>query len=413
MNNRIMIVTLLLLLLSVQASAAVLSVSTLSYEPAPAAPGQLITVWVTLTNSVNGTATSVSVEPRLSYPFTTNPTGKSTILFDSIGPYRSVTGRLDIQVDKGALNGTYPLEVRVTQGNETTGVSSTVSITVLTYKPQIEILSAEIPDTPPGQVVNATLKIKNIGSSRAINILLGTSDDRVVTTTGAIVDRPIKNIGSTLSYIESLDAGQTADIPMRFGVDTTAEQKTYLVPIQIKYQDENRSDFSVTRYIGMRIQAQPELDTYLTYDAKAKPYPGGTVEVTVNLFNRGTGSAKNIVVEAKENPLLDITTEKKVFIGTLDSDDFDSFKFTAHVADSVKAGEPIPLTIRFDYKNENNETKTLEIIAPLTVFDATTAKTDGQSEGISLFTIVLALILVVAAYFGYQRFFGKKNGKNK
>jgi hypothetical protein len=407
MKNHIVIVTALLLLMAAAASAAVLQVSTLSYEPAPAAPGQLLTVWVTLTNNSNYTASQVVVEPNPKYPFSTNPTGASTLSFDSIGPYRSVTGKLDIQIDKAALNGSYPLEIRVRQAGDNTGISSTLTVTVLTYKPQIEILSAQMPSATPGQVIDTQLQIKNIGSSAAINILLGTSDDRVVTSTGAIVDRPIKNLGSTLTYIERLEAGETANIPMKFGIDASAEQKTYLVPIEINYQDENRSDFSVTRFLGMRVQSQPELDAYLTYDDAAKPYPGATVEVTVNLYNGGAGNAKNIVVEALENPQMTITTEKKVFIGTLDSDDFDSFKFTAKISDSVTAGDAIPVQIRFAYKNEDNETQTVLITAPLNTFDPKTANGNTGGDGL-LTTILIVVVLLVVGYFGYRRFFGKK-----
>ncbi len=408
MNNRIITLLCVLALLTVSATAASLQYSTVTYTPAPTAPGQLITVWVTLKNTTNSTATDVTVIPKPNYPFSVNPTGNNQLNFSSIGPYQSVTGKLDIQIDKQALNGTYPLEIQATEADGTGGIVHTLSVQVLSYKPQIEIITATLPSATPGQVIEASIEIRNIGSSRATNILLGTSDDRVVTSTGAIVDRPIKNIGSTLLYLDTLEPGQSKIIPIQFGIDSTAEQKTHLVPIKIKFQDENRSDYENTRYLGLRVQADAELDAYFTYDAVAKPIPGNTQEISVNLFNRGAATARNIVVEVMDNNSMSILSEKKIFIGTLDSDDFDSFKINTVIKKETTPGQEYPVKIRFEYKNQDNQTQTVEKEIPLTVFDPIALQANGSGGGIDLGLILIVIVLLVAAFFGYKRFFGKK-----
>ena len=407
MNQKPIAILAILLLLTVNAAAGAVQISTVTYTPAPAAPGQLITVWVTLKNNSQNIAQQVTVEPQPAYPFTLSATGNNMLSFDAIAPFQTVTGKLEIEIDKQALNGTCPLEIRAAETGGMGGVSSVLQIRVISYKPQIELITADLPSVEAGQTVNTMITIKNIGSSGAINVLVGTFDNAASTTTSTF---PIKNIGPTLIYVDALGPNETKQIPMMFGVDPTAEQKTHLVPITIKYQDENRSDFSVTRYLGMRVQSDAELDAYLTYEDTAKPTPGATTEITVNLFNRGAATARNIVVQVEDSPSIDILSESKVFIGTLDPDDFDSFKLNAHIKNDLAPGKTYPIRLRFEFKNQDNQTQVIQKDLNLNVFDANLAN-GGTQTGFPWDLVVIVIVLAVIGYFGYKRFFGKKTGK--
>jgi len=358
---------LLVMLMIPAVSAATYDLVSTSYSPAPASPGKLLTIYATIKNTSNNESGPVIITVKPEYPFSLSDSGKSTTSFGTVLPQQSVLATIELPVDKAALNGNYSMDIQVKEG-EKVAFARSITIQVLAQKPQVELVESRENNGKPGDVLEAKLVIRNVGSSAAKNIFIGTSDDRTITTTGLVVDRPIKNIGASYTFVESMEPNETKTISLQLGIDSTAEQKVHLVPIKIRFQDANRADYEVTRYIGIRVQGNAEMDASIAPNVKAKPYPGGKTDISVNLFNRGTAIARNVVVEIVDNPIWDVESEKKVFIGTLDPDDFDSFNLTAKIKPSVQPGN-YPVTLRFEYKNQDYQSKTEEKTVTLQVLN--------------------------------------------
>jgi hypothetical protein len=278
---------------------------------------------------------------------------------------------------------------------------------VAALKPQVEIINSGNNVAKPGQILNTLITIRNVGSSTAKNIFVGTSDDRTVTTTGVIVQQSIKNIGANYAFVESLGPNETKEIPFTLGVDSTADQITHLVPIIIRFQDENRAEFQVTRSIGVKVEGSVILDASLTPDTSDIPIAGNKVKPSIDLFNTGSGTAHGIVVEVTDNPFWTIESEKKVFIGALDPDGFDSFTIKATLNKSVQPGS-YPVTLRFTYADPNYQSQTIEKTVSFQVLSPEQAAA-ASGQGFPWGTIILVIIILVIGYFGYRRFFAKKN----
>ena len=105
-----------------------------------------------------------------------------------------------------------------------------------------------------------------------------------------------------------------------------------------------------------------------------------------------------------DNSVWAIQSEKKVFIGTLDPDDFDSFKVTARINPQTAPGT-YPVVLRFEYKNQDYESKSQEKTVELAVYRQDQANTAQQG---SIWDWLLPLVVLgIIAYFAYQRFFKK------
>lgn len=397
-----------LLALPAFAAAAEFSIQSANYQPAPTSPGQLVTLYITIKSNNNANSGPITVTVKPEYPFLSSTSGKSEKKFDTILARQSVLAVLEIQVDNAALNGTYPLKIQIKNKDGLALLEQNLNITVNAVKPQLEIVSLSQNTGQPGELLQTTLTIKNVGSSTANNIFVGTANERTVTATGVVVDFPIKNTGTSLVFVETLSPNQTVEIPLQLGIDSTADQKTYVVPIQINYQDTNRSDYDTTRNIGIRVEGQSEVDASTTPDAKLKLYPGAIGQASVNLFNRGNAIARNIVVTVTDNPILTLQSEKTIFIGTLDPDDFDSFNLSAKVKSDTKPGA-YPLVLTLEYKNQNYETKTEQHTIDLQIFSSEDA--NPGSGGIPWGTVITALVVLGILYWGYNRFVKKPNGK--
>ncbi|MBU0635907.1 hypothetical protein KKE06_02665 [Candidatus Micrarchaeota archaeon] len=397
------ILLLLFLALAIQGvQAATFSIAN-TYSPAPAEPGQLVTIWATITNSENAIAENVEVTLDLGYPFSTSEAGKSSAFFDQILSHQSKVAKLEIQTDKGALNGTYTIIVNVSEDGQSR-IGKDLSITITAIKPQVELIESSISEVSVGGILETTLTLRNTGSSTAKNILIGTGEDRTVTSTGIVVDRPIKTIGPSFSFLESIEPGATETVLLKLGVDSSAEQKTHVVPLTINFQDTNRSEYSITRYLGVLVRAIAELDGTIVQD-QTTAFPGTTAEFTINVFNRGSATARNVVVTLNAPPNVNITSEKKVFIGTMDPDDFDSFKVETTISGDTIPGE-LPISLLFEYKNQDFSTQSVQQQVSLNVVSQAEAQQNGGAG--LLGNIILVIVLIVIIYFVYKRFFKKK-----
>lgn len=81
-------------------------------------------------------------------------------------------------------------------------------------------------------------------------------------------------------------------------------------------------------------------------------YPGGKSELTVDIANVAPGTAYYIIVEA--STLAAVIEKNKVFVGTLEADDFDSVSFELEFK-NVTPGE-YPVFLKAVYKNEDYDT---------------------------------------------------------
>lgn len=391
-------------------NAVTFEVISATYTPAPASAGKLIQVFVTIQNKSNSDSDPTTITIKPEYPFSLSAAGKSEKTFSTILSGKTALAVLELQTDNTALNGLYTVEIQVKEGDAVKGYPLAIQVTAL--KPQIEILSITENTAAPGQNLQTTLTIRNVGSSVAKNIFIGTSEDRTVTSTGLVIERPIKSLGTGLVFVESLEPNQNTDVLLNLGVDSTAEQKTHLVPIKIKYQDTNRSEFEVGRFIGILIRGNAEIDGDITANPTMRPYPGATTEFNVSLYNRGTATAKNLVVQIQENPIWEIQSEKKIFIGTLDPDDFDSFNLTAKIKQGVLPGT-YPITLLFDYKNQDNQASSVPKTIPITIYSESEAKSATTGDAPIWNWLIPLLVILGIGYFAYQKFVKKSNNAKK
>lgn len=403
-KHKLGIILLLLALFSASAFAATFSVVSATYAPAPSSPGKLVTIYATIKNTSNVDSDEITVTVKPSYPFSLSESGKSSKTFATLLSNQTAIVPLEVQVDKAALNGTYSIEIQIMEKG-VVQLGSPLNIHVLSYKPQVEIIESTENTAAPGAVLENRLILRNIGSSTAKNVFVGTSTDRTVTSTGVVVETPIKNVGIGMVFVENLEPGETREIEFPLGVDSTAEQKTYLVPVKIQFQDENRSEYEATRYIGVTVQGDATIDGSLSQDSGTKPFPNGNAELSVNLFNRGTATAKNVVIEVKDSPHWRIDSEQKVFIGTLDPDDFDSFTLNLHVNPDTAPGS-YPLELQFEYKNQNNQNYSITKTLMLQVLTPGEAQSNGASGSIWDWLLPLILIVVIL-YFAYRWYKGR------
>jgi len=388
--GKIVLVMFALCALASAVSAAGLDVNSFNYEPAPVRPGSAFDLWVHVKNDNYTESTEAVFELEVDYPFSIGSQSRIVYL-GTMKPYQITVVKFTVNVDPSASDGAYVLYAKV--GHEKkVDKKVPITITLTTKKPVIEIIEGAVVRAAPGDEAEAKLLIKNIGSSLATDIIVSVLNDRTVTSTGVVVEREILPLGASATYLKSLDAGEQQEVSLLLGINNDADLKTYTVPISITYYDRDRNSLSTIAYVGVKVTGNPELDSVIS-DGKGGIYLGRTAEMRFDLFNVGIATAKYVVVNLESDVLT--ITEPKQFIGTLEADDFDSFKTNVQVKPGVMPGKH-SLTLKITYKDQENKEQ-LKII-PLT-FDIVAGAPAGEDGVAAVINLLILVVIILAIWF--------------
>src|SRR3989344_471333 len=399
MNKNILLAVLMVLFAST-VFAVNLDIDSVSYEPAPAIPGDYITLWVHLKNNSRNVSENTVFNLDLSqdssdanFPFYLEPGDESLRELGNILPFQTALVKYRILVDPAALDGSY--EVKLEAGEDgRIDFSNEFTIEVSSRKPEIVILSSSPISAPIGKTNNLQLVIKNVGSGKAVNLEIGISKERTVTSTGVVVERNIIPLGTAFSNVPELSAGETATLQLPFVINPDSESKAYFIPIEIKFQDENKNEFSQDEFVGLKVSDEPELGVVIS-DTIPLPFPGGSTEITIDLYNNGVGRAKFLV--AKIDSDFFEMRQNEYFIGSLESDDFDSLTLEGKIKSDAQPGDHM-LKLSLVYKNDFGDEKVFEKDLPVKIYSAEEISAQGE-QGNPLFLVIIILVIAGVGFF--------------
>jgi len=377
--KKIILPLLFVLLFAGYTIAGDLEANSLSYDPAPVAPGSVLTVWVQVKNNSIYKAEDSIVVLETEFPFSLQSGEKAEQNIGKIAPFETATIEYKVLVDNKAIDGLHSLKVLV--GEEFTTKEANFSISVLSRTPKLEIVGSSVDELSPGKVTPIILTVKNIGGSLAKNIVLKVNPDRTVTAAGVVVEREIVSLGASAKYIDKLDMDESANVKIELSVNQNAELKNYSVPITLEYFDQNGTSKTEISYLGIKVTAEADVDAVIN-SITPSAFPGGTSEIVVDMFNIGLADAKYVVIELS-GQYMNIE-EPRQFIGTLEADDFDSFK-TNISFDPTTPMQEIPLTLSIYYKNDTLE----EMVETKQLIVNVASSTVGGDGGIGLILIGL------------------------
>ncbi len=378
--------------------SAIPEVTQINYDPNPAVPGSTITVLAQIENLDNLKKTDVYVSIVETYPFTVKQTNQRNI--GNMGELAKTITMFEIYVDPSAENKQYDLEIKVSEGLNTTAKIKKMPILVSGNAPTLEVINISQTKLIPGQEEEILIQIANIGTSTAYDIAVELKEDRIVTQTGLTIEREITPLGSAIGYIDKLFATQKATVGIIVSVNRKAELKNYTLPVTISYRTPSGERVSETSYIGFKVSGPVIMDA--TIKENANLIAGERKEITIELFNKGSGRAEFMIVNV-ETSFANIEREK-LFIGSLEPNDIDSFKLNLTINDDAVTENGL-IRLIVDYQDSDAINKQQIIELPVKIY----SKADGAAltpfnlMGL-IINIVILLIIGVIIYKGYQKF---------
>jgi len=411
-NKTAVISWCILILLAVSANAATQStqmpartsqieVTLINQEPDPAEPGNYVDARFKLDNNGSEEARNVEIEILPQYPFSLDP-GREALR--SAGTLQSmqrgdvgVIAKYRLRIDKNAVEGENEIKIRYRIDKGVWIEPEEFFIDVQTNDAILAINS-----------VSVDKEFFEPGSSGILRIGIVNEADSLVKDVKARLDLgniPFVPLGSTNEKsVYQIDARKTHEFSFELLAKPEAESGVYQVPLRISYSDELNKGYIKNGTIGIIVNAKPDLS--ITLDDSEIHQRGKSGDVVVKVVNKGVTDIKFVNMKLMASETYRILSTDEVYLGNIDSDDFETADFKLFVEKSNKDEVILPLIL--EYKDANNNDYEDQINLKLVLYSASEAKKFGLEKENGFVGILIVIVIVAVGIYYYRKRIRKK-----
>jgi len=379
---------------------ASLSVSVAKYEPFPVEPGSYFDIWFKIDNIGMDTANNATFILEPQFPFSTDDDAQTVI--GILNRLDSTMVKYRVNVDVNAVEGTSKLNVKYSSNPKiSVMVSDSFGIDIRTADADINIVSIVTKPSQflPGQKGDAVIVLKNTADSTLKNIKV-TMDLSSATV-------PFAPIGKSTTYmITNMAGGEEETVTFEIIATPDADSGIYKIPLAITFSDNVGNDYTSSEIISLIVGGTPDILTNI--EPEILFLSGTTGDIRVNIINRGLVDVKYVTVKIMPTDDFDILSNDELYIGNIDSDDFDSASFSIHVSPSFSGDLSVPMTLT--YMNANNDVFEVDEVLEMKVYTSKEAQSLGLI-GSGTNTSIILVVLVAVVFVGYR--WHKKKKKKK
>ena len=409
MKNKKIILVLIIALIALQAALAIegklIRTNLISQEPDPADPGSYTDLRFKIENSGASSIQDVQVKLIEDYPFSLDP-GEDAIQFIGNLEERQkddsgVIVKYKVKVDEDAVEGENKIKLAYKYPGEY-WVEKEFTINIRTT--DIVLAVESVKSTPelitPGKEAKLTISLNNLADSviRDIRVNLDLSADTIpFVPIKSTTEKKIYQIGSKATKSLTFDLMATAD----------AETGAYKIPISLSYYDEIGTSYSKDDIISLIIGTNPDLTVGIEKTEIIKS--GSSGEITFKFVNKGLIDIKFLNVKLSESDDYEIISPAEVYIGNIDSDDFESIEYQLYVKTSDKE---VSFPLALEYMDANNNEFNEKREPTLKLYTKEEAVRVGLEEKPAIGILIIVIIVIVGLII-FWRLRKRKNKKNK
>ncbi|MCK4927132.1 MAG: COG1361 S-layer family protein [Candidatus Aenigmarchaeota archaeon] len=377
---------------------ASLSVSVAKYEPFPVEPGSYFDIWFKVDNVGVDTAKNATIVLEPQFPFSTDDDALTVI--GILNRLDSIMVKYRVKVDVNAVEGTSKLDVKYSSDPKmSVMVSDSFGIDIRTSDADINVVSIATKPAQflPGQKGDADIVIKNTADSTLKNIKV-TMDLSSATV-------PFAPLGKSTTYIINNMAGGEEEIAT-FEIIATPEAISgiYKIPLTITFSDNVGNDYTSSEIVSLIVGGTPDL--LVNVEPEKLFLSGTTGDIRVNIINKGLVDVKYVTVKIENTDNFELLSNDEIYIGNIDSDDFDSASFSIHISPSFSGDLSIPMTLT--YMSANNDAFEVDETLEMRVYTSSEAQSLGLISKSSASTIYAAIVIVAVVYIGYRKYKKRK-----
>jgi len=392
--KRTALITAILLLTGFTAAqtSSQIEIDVKNTEPTPLQTSEYADIWLEVKNVGDADAENVEVRFTENYPFSVVRGDRKNWSIGELIPGEEYQIHLEARVDSNAVQSNDSLDFWVQQGGF--GSTEKVPVEVRSDRNVLEVQSVDFPDkAAPGSTNQMQLGLNNptSGQLKNIQISLDLSEDL-----------PMATSESSTKNIVNIEAGESESINYTLNIDESAENSVYKLPIDIEFENEAGTQFNQATTTGVNVGGEPSLEPALNTDTTLKD--GSTEELTFRLVNRGHGSADFVSMQLEETDNIEVIGSDEVYIGSMDSDDFQTASFRVNVNAETESVDidtlEMPVKLEYtDSEGEQSETQTLEA----QLYTQQELQQYGIASGSNIIPVIVVVVLLAAGGIYYWR----------
>ena len=376
-----------------------LAISGVNYAPSPAEPGRYIDFFIGLDN---GAYPSYDVECKLLsiFPFTVDDATQETQKLVYLPAGQGSVLKYKVRVADNAVTGYNDLSFSCrSRGADWVTAKMQVYIQVQESVVAINEVSFTPSEIQPGAQFKIRVALENSGNSpvKEVSLKLAFTDDQPFTTIGS----------SNTKRVALLGPKEKNDVSFDVLAYPTAAIKAYRIPLELTYYDDTGAKQTRTDYAGVVVESKPLLSIALESSTLHQTNTTGSIFVSV--INKGVSDAKFLEVEIQPVAGIRVLSGATTYVGALDSDDYQTVEVKVY-AETDASAFVLPVKLSFKDANNREYEQTSEITVPL-YSQAELEKYGLAAPQGMILTIVVVLVVLVAAYYGYRRFVKNRPAK--
>lgn len=270
--------------------------------------------------------------------------GQTTYNLQTIAPSGSMQVSVPITVLPTATEGSTTIFFTIsysegdTVGTITIDTSTSVSLSKRSLI-GIENVTYDKALIEPGDVVEMSIGIKNVGSGKVKDLVVALEN----------YTQPFVSATGDMEVFLG-DVPEDGEATATFSIIINKEAKTiaYSIPATIKYYDELGTRHTETKYIGLKVSGMP--DFVVTLEDDSGVYRGRVGELTISVANRGTATASFLTLSFDSKLAV---TPSEYYVGNLDPDDYETITLSVNTRGVVIGKRTLNLQLL--YKDPYNQ----------------------------------------------------------
>ncbi len=389
-------------------SQASVRIKSTRYDPFPVEPGSYFDVWIRVENFGGADIQNFKFKLDPEYPFSLDPNEEAQRDFGLLNSGGQALFKFKVRADINAVEGENPLAYEFSiSGADWNRAQLNINVHTMDAILAIEDVVSEKEVIAPGDKTSIEIKLKNMADSilKNVNVKLNLVEVIQTGATFQVKELPISPLGSSdEKTIKVIEGGEETSVKFDLIVDSSAESKVYKIPLTITYNDMQGTNYSKNNIISVLVGSAP--DVAITVDSSTANMVGKVGDVVVKFVNKGFSEIKFLYVTLDETDNFELVSPSEVYLGNVDSDDYESAEFKIYVKDSPNGEINLPLMV--SYKDTNNKHYKEEIILKTRIYSSSRAKKLGLAEGSSSVGIIVVIVIAGGGFYLYRKYKKKR-----
>lgn len=197
--------------------------------------------------------------------------------------------------------------------------------------------------------------------------------------------------------IDEIKDGKTKYAEFKIKALNDAKSGIYKIPLQITYE-EGGVIKTKSSLISITVNSKPIIGVSIEDGLLLK---GNENKAVVKIVNKGLSDVKFLEVEIKKGAYYTILSQANVYIGDIDSNDFDSADFNLFFKENSPSTINLPVSVT--YKDSLNKGYTEDFTLPLRVYTKEQAIQLGLLKKSNTTTYIIVVVVLIIIYIIYRK----------